>query len=302
MANTIALASPLGCVTDEYGYCIAGEETVGDFLVILRWVDTDGGSNQTVVYTGKPKSPSDFEDTDGDGSDDLASKDFQILKVFRKNGQIQYSRGSKTVVHGSYLEIVYAEFAVWEDVAQFPTDTDWDGSVVEDPVLRSIWESWIVGPDTVPYIANLMPGLFWTDAMFVNAQNIISGEFTGEQAGENAAAVTQRWADQNPDLVEKRLVGAVEPELVELPVSQPGVEPHHGPPDAVVPADQGVARHDVVERAIEGERLCRAAGVLRRPREKGRVEHPTVVRGVVERVTGQHGEDHRVELRDIIGG
>ena len=54
----------------------------------------------------------------------------------------------------------------------------------------------------MPYIANLMPGLFWTDAMFVNAQRIISGEYTGEQAGENAATVTQRWAEQNPDLVE----------------------------------------------------------------------------------------------------
>ena len=28
--------------------------------------------------------------------------------------------------------------------------------------------------------------LFWTDAMFVNSQKIVSGEYTGEQAGENA--------------------------------------------------------------------------------------------------------------------
>ena len=70
----------------------------------------------------------------------------------------------------------------------------------EDSSIEPNWS--LVGPDTVPYIANLMPGLFWTDAMFVNAQNIVSGEFTGEQAGENAAQVTQRWADQNPDLVE----------------------------------------------------------------------------------------------------
>ena len=27
-----------------------------------------------------------------------------------------------------------------------------------------------------------MPGVFWTDAMFVNSQKIITGEFTGEQA------------------------------------------------------------------------------------------------------------------------
>jgi hypothetical protein len=38
--------------------------------------------------------------------------------------------------------------------------------------------------------------------MFVNSQKIISGEFTGEQAGENAHQVAQRWREQNPDLLE----------------------------------------------------------------------------------------------------
>ena len=92
--------------------------------------------------------------------------------------------------------------ALWDQVHQFPTDATWDGSVVTDPTLQKIWSTWINGADHVPYISNLMPTLFWTDAMFVNSQKIISGEFTGEQAGDNAAQVAQKWRDQNPDLLE----------------------------------------------------------------------------------------------------
>jgi multiple sugar transport system substrate-binding protein len=97
--------------------------------------------------------------------------------------------------------------AVWDQVAQFPTDTTWDASVVTDPSLRAIWDQWITG-DNVPYISNLMPTLFWTDAMFVNSQKIVSGEYTGEQAGENANAVAQRWREQNPDLLENYTIWA----------------------------------------------------------------------------------------------
>ncbi len=91
--------------------------------------------------------------------------------------------------------------AIWDEVKQFPTDATWDGSKVEDGSLRQIWETWVNGPH-VPYISNLMPTLFWTDAMFVNSQKIISGEFTGEQAGDNAQQVAEKWKEQNPDLLE----------------------------------------------------------------------------------------------------
>jgi hypothetical protein len=57
-------------------------------------------------------------------------------------------------------------------------------------------------------MGDLMPTLFWTDAMFVNAQKIISGEYTGEQAGNNAYAVTQKWREQNPDELEKYKIWA----------------------------------------------------------------------------------------------
>lgn len=92
--------------------------------------------------------------------------------------------------------------ALWEQVKQLPANTNWDGSVITDPVIKQIWQEWMHG-DNVPYVSNLMPTLFWTDAMFVNSQKIVAGEYTGEQAGQNAYEVTQKWIAQNPDLVEK---------------------------------------------------------------------------------------------------
>jgi hypothetical protein len=46
-----------------------------------------------------------------------------------------------------------------------------------------------------------MPVLFWSDAMFVNSQKIIAGEYTGEEAGVNAEEVSRKWREQNPDFV-----------------------------------------------------------------------------------------------------
>ena len=119
------------CTTDAAGQRTAGEETTGDYLVIMKWADLDNPPK--VVYTGKPKSPSDFVDTDTDGLGDLASKDFQVIKVLKKNGDIQFSGGKKTIVTGSYLEVVHPDFAIWEDVAAgyvypfiFSSDSDWN--------------------------------------------------------------------------------------------------------------------------------------------------------------------------------
>jgi maltose-binding protein MalE len=92
--------------------------------------------------------------------------------------------------------------ALWTQTRAVPMDDGFDTDLIEDPLMRQLREQWVAG-DTVPYISNLMPVLFWTDAMFVNSQKIISGEFDGEQAGQNAYDVTQRWLEQNPDLVEK---------------------------------------------------------------------------------------------------
>jgi len=91
------------CVTVS-GVCSVGEPSTGDYLVIVKFFDDETGKT---VYTGKPKSPSDFVDG-------VANKDFQIIKVLKKNGDIQFSGGSKTVVTGSFLEIIYPDVAVWD--------------------------------------------------------------------------------------------------------------------------------------------------------------------------------------------
>ncbi len=117
------------CVTDLTGRCTAGEQRIGEYLVVVKYVDPDTGR---AVYTGKPKGPEDFVDTDGDGAGDLATKDFQVIRLVKRDGSVQFSGGSKTVVRGSYLEIVYSDFSVWEDAAGgfvypfiFTSDSDW---------------------------------------------------------------------------------------------------------------------------------------------------------------------------------
>ena len=110
------------CTTNDMGMCIAGESTAGDYLVIVKYEDYQ---THKTVYTGLPKSPEDFVDN-------LATKDFQILKVIKKNADIQYSGGKKTVVTGSILEIIYPDIALWEPGVNnyvypyiFTSDSDW---------------------------------------------------------------------------------------------------------------------------------------------------------------------------------
>lgn len=89
----------------------------------------------------------------------------------------------------------------WEMHRYFPANRTWDASVIDDPVLKHMWDLWVGGANT-SYVPNLMPGLFWTDAMFVSAQEIIAGNMTAEQAGEQNASIAQQWRDLNPDLIE----------------------------------------------------------------------------------------------------
>jgi len=110
------------CTTDNTGVCIAGEAQVGDYLVIVKYVDSSTGKT---VYVGRPKSPSDFVNG-------LAEKDFQIIKVFKKGVfQEEYRGGSKIVViTGSLLEIIAPESAVWEGTQStypfiFTSDSSW---------------------------------------------------------------------------------------------------------------------------------------------------------------------------------
>lgn len=58
--------------------------------MIVRYDDAETGKT---VYTGKPKSPEDFADTDDDGAGDPASEDFQVIKVYKNDGSIQLIGG-----------------------------------------------------------------------------------------------------------------------------------------------------------------------------------------------------------------
>ena len=91
--------------------------------------------------------------------------------------------------------------AFWEINNYFPSNKGWDASVIEDPVLQLMWDKWVGGETTV-YVPNLMPGLFWTDAMFVASQEIIAGNMTAAEAAEQNAQVVEQWRSLNPDLIE----------------------------------------------------------------------------------------------------
>jgi len=99
--------------------------------------------------------------------------------------------------------------ALYQQVRIPPADLNWDASIVSDRIGREQLERW-VQVDHVPWIPDLMPVLFWTDAMFVNSQNVISEGWTGEQCGENATEVTRKWLEQNPDMVDNYRIWAAD--------------------------------------------------------------------------------------------
>ena len=91
--------------------------------------------------------------------------------------------------------------ALYGMVEQVPANDTFDPGSITNPLIKSVHERWIVG-EHLPYVPNLMPTLFWSDAMFVASQKILNGTMTGEQAGELASEITAKWKKRNPDLVE----------------------------------------------------------------------------------------------------
>ncbi len=119
------------CTTGSDGICFAGEVSTGDYLVIIKFVDT---TTQSVVYVGRPKSPSDFVDSNGDSVPDLATKEFQVIRVHQKGVFKEYRGGSKIVVTGSTLEVIIPESTVWAGTQSlypfiFTSDSDWTTDV-----------------------------------------------------------------------------------------------------------------------------------------------------------------------------
>ncbi|MDP2691646.1 MAG: LamG-like jellyroll fold domain-containing protein [bacterium] len=129
------------CTTDASGACYAGEETTGDYLVVVKYFDA---AQSKTVYTGRPKGPSDFVDTDSNGTPDLATKEFQIIKAYKKGTFLEYRGGSKIVVTGSILEVIQPESSIWEGTSAvypfiFSSDSDWSVDVcAEVPTGYSI--------------------------------------------------------------------------------------------------------------------------------------------------------------------
>ena len=69
------------------------------------------------------------------------------------------------------------------------------------PSVLAMWQTWIDG-ENIPYLANVVPGQFYEQALLPAAQQVVAGEITGEQAGELAAKVAKEWRDFNPDIVD----------------------------------------------------------------------------------------------------
>jgi ABC-type glycerol-3-phosphate transport system substrate-binding protein len=91
--------------------------------------------------------------------------------------------------------------AFWNATGWIPSDTNFDISVIEDASVRDLWQRWGLA-ENIPYVANLVPGQFYEQALIPTAQQIVQGAMTGEEAGALASRVVQEWRDFNPDLVE----------------------------------------------------------------------------------------------------
>ena len=99
-----------------------------------------------------------------------------------------------------FLEFIHSPDrvqAMWTLSKQIPANTTFDSSVVDDPLSKLIAEKWVKADHNV-YIADLMPTLFWTDAMFVASQKILGGELTGEASGDLPKENYEKWKSQNP--------------------------------------------------------------------------------------------------------
>jgi len=82
-----------------------------------------------------------------------------------------------------------------------PANTNFDLSVITDPVVVDMWKRWGQS-ENIPYLANLVPGQFYEQALLPSAQQVVEGKITGEEAGELAYKVAKEWRDFNPDIVE----------------------------------------------------------------------------------------------------
>ena len=100
-----------------------------------------------------------------------------------------------------YLQSPEMLKAMYDKTGWIPANTNFDISVIQDPVVRDMWQKWGLSPN-IPYLANLVPGQFYEQALLPTAQQVVGGKITGAQAGDLAADVAKQWRDFNPDVVE----------------------------------------------------------------------------------------------------
>jgi hypothetical protein len=111
-------ASGIGFVdsdtTDASGDATLTEPGPGNYLVLTQFTDSDSGKT---ITAGREKTASQFKET-APGSDQYVGphRTFHLIKVIKKDGTVQLANGNKRQVSGSYLEIIYPDYAVWEDV------------------------------------------------------------------------------------------------------------------------------------------------------------------------------------------
>ena len=88
-----------------------------------------------------------------------------------------------------------------EKTGWIPSNINFDISVIQDPAVKSMWQNWGLS-ENIPYLANLVPGQFYEQALLPTAQQVVQGKMTGAEAGALAAKVTKEWRDFNPDMVD----------------------------------------------------------------------------------------------------
>jgi raffinose/stachyose/melibiose transport system substrate-binding protein len=100
-----------------------------------------------------------------------------------------------------YLQSPEQLKALHDKTGWIPANTNFDLSVITDPVVVDMWKRWGQS-ENIPYLANLVPGQFYEQALLPSAQQVVEGKITGEQAGDLAYNVAKEWRDFNPDIVE----------------------------------------------------------------------------------------------------
>jgi ABC-type glycerol-3-phosphate transport system substrate-binding protein len=88
-----------------------------------------------------------------------------------------------------------------EKTGWLPSNSNFDTSVITDASVVAMWKRWGQG-ENIPYVANVVPGQWYEQALLPAGQQVVAGKITGAEAGALAAKVAKEWRDFNPDMVD----------------------------------------------------------------------------------------------------